>query len=63
MGNSILVFHLFPHSPCVIFAIVKMGFGSAWPNEKTSFSFVSALTFHYLCRSLIYHLEYTYFIR
>ena len=27
----------------------KVGFGPAEPNKKTSFSFVSALTFHYLC--------------
>ena len=59
-----LRFHLSLHSPCVIFAVAKTSDSVlAKPNEKTSFSFVSALTFHYLCRSLIYHLECTYLIR
>ena len=45
--NKVFVFFI------SIFAYAKIGCGSAWSNEKTSFSFVSALTFRYLCYTKI----------
>lgn len=38
------------HSPRHSLSLHKAGGGSAVPNQKTSFSFATALTFHYLCR-------------
>ena len=32
-----------------IFTTMKIRYGSAEPNQKTAFSLVSALAFHYIC--------------